>query len=253
LENIDDIIKKFPSTSLKEMDKVKLMSRIDTKFIFNINKLVPLLNRAENNYKVLVIDNKSDFLYKSLYFDTVDLSMYIKHHNGKQNRYKIRTRDYIQSEKSFVEIKFKTNKGRTIKTRILKSYSEPGFNENEKNFIKEKSPFEFNQLHPRLLTSFLRITLVHKTDNERITIDRGLKFVNPENNKQIELPFLSIAEVKQERSASASDFIKYLREEKIFPSGMSKYCTGTMLLNDTIKHNRFKERLLNINKINNGN
>ena len=40
------------------------------------------------------------------------------HQNKKLNRYKIRQREYLISDISFFEIKFKSNKGRTIKKRI---------------------------------------------------------------------------------------------------------------------------------------
>ena len=60
---------------------------------------------------------------------------------------------------------------------------------------------------------------------------------------------LKIAEVKQEKASSNSDFIKAIRKHHIRSSSMSKYCVGTALLNENLKQNNFKERILKINKL----
>ena len=62
---------------------------------------------------------------------------------------------------------------------------------------------------------------------------------------------LVIAEVKREGNAPSA-FIKLIKEEHIRPTGMSKYCIGSVLLDETIKYNNFKPHLLAINKLTNG-
>ena len=58
-----------------------------------------------------------------------------------------------------------------------------------------------------------------------------------------------IAEVKQERMSRSSDFMKIAKEMSILPIRLSKYCMTTLTLNTGIKQNRFKEKLLFINKL----
>ena len=99
-----------------------------------------------------------------------------------------------------------------------------------------------------LLNGFTRITLVHKSDMERITIDCNLDFQNAINH--IKLPYLTIIEVKREGNAS-SDIIKLLKQYKIYPHSFSKYSIGTLLLNPSFKGNSFKKTLLKLNKIKN--
>ena len=48
---------------------------------------------------------------------------------------------------------------------------------------------------------------------------------------------------------SKSDFIQILRNFKIPEMRFSKYCMGMMKVHKEIKHNRFKPKLLQINKI----
>src|SRR5438105_3236213 len=102
------------------MDGVKLMNRTDTKFTFNLDQFEDILSDIIENYYVLEIDGKRISRYKTLYYDTTKLNLYIKHHNGELNRYKIRHRSYVESDIGFLEVKFKNNKGRTIKDRIKK-------------------------------------------------------------------------------------------------------------------------------------
>jgi hypothetical protein len=84
---------------------------------------------------------------------------------------------------------------------------------------------------------------------ERITIDINLEFEG--YTRKIEYPYLVICEVKQDRMLSSGYFANLLKSQKIFPSNLSKYSIGTVILNPFVKHNLFKNRLLTINKIKN--
>lgn len=233
------------------MDNVKLMDRTDTKFVFHADQLPDLLKHARENYRILEINSKRIFAYQTLYLDTLDNQMYLAHHNGNLNRFKIRYRKYIESDKAFLEVKFKTNKGRTIKTRIKRKEIEVIGSESAIKFIEKNSPFKYDDLEPKLWSLFSRYTLVHKSVNERITVDVNIHF-NNDTGKQ-ELPFLSIAEVKQNKISGNSDFIKLLTANKIYPEPISKYCLGRILLSNEIKRNRFKIKLLILNKLHHDN
>jgi len=249
LEKIENILKSFSPISLEEMDEVKLMNRMDTKFIYNVNKLPSLLEKANEYYKVLEISGKRIHTYNSIYFDTSDHYMYIAHHNTKLNRYKIRYRKYVDSDKRYLEIKFKNNKERTRKKRIRQELFGEEFDDRNKQFIREYSPFDPDTLEAKLVINFMRFTLVHNDMNERITIDNRLEY--DKNGHLTRLPFLTITEVKQSKFATGSDFVRIMKEHRIYPTGMSKYCIGTVLNYKDLKANRFKRKLLMLNKISN--
>ncbi len=230
------------------MDYVKLMQRTDTKFFFSISKLEDILFSAKENYNVLEIDNNCILNYNTLYFDTKKFSLYTQHQNGKLNRYKIRHRQYIESDISYFEIKFKSNKEITIKKRIERPSIEKTLSKESKEFIENYSSLNPNSLEPKLYSKFSRITLVHKTKVERITFDFNLSYKS--NNNNINLPSIVIAEVKKDKHSTPSDMIKILHKNKIYKQRFSKYCIGTSLLNQDLKSNRFKHKLLTINKIN---
>ena len=88
--------------SLEELDKVKLLNRVDSKFIFHIRALNDILKEVSEYYHILEIDQKRIFKYESLYFDTPDFLLYRHHHNGKPNRVKVRYRKYLDSGEVFL-------------------------------------------------------------------------------------------------------------------------------------------------------
>ena len=155
---IENIAKQFEPISLKEMDNVKLMNRVDTKFICSIEQLPVILNDISDRYKILEINKQRIMHYRTKYYDTPDFKMFIAHQNGKLNRYKVREREYVISGLSFLEVKFKNNKRRTLKSRIVKSDNCPDFNIKEVDFLNYKSPFSVDDLEFKLYNNFQRNT-----------------------------------------------------------------------------------------------
>ncbi|MBC8267092.1 MAG: polyphosphate polymerase domain-containing protein [Flavobacteriales bacterium] len=240
------IVADFSPITLNEMDEVKLMNRTDTKFAFKTNKLPLLLQKMLPFYHILTINGKLIHDYKSLYFDTEDRKFYIDHHNSRVNRNKIRFREYVGSNLTFLEIKLKNNKGKTIKKRMKVSGISEQLNEKQKEYI-EKIIGKSLDISAKQWINFSRVTFVHKTQKERLTMDVNLTFKN-QNNKG-DLQDIVIAEVKQERVSRASDFMRITKEMSILPIRLSKYCISTMQLHPKIKQNRFKKKLLFINKL----
>ena len=238
------IVADFLPISLDEMDDVKLMSRTDTKFAFNANKMPLLLQKLLPFYRVLAIDGELIHDYKSLYYDTNNRKFYLDHHNGRVNRNKIRFREYVGSKLTFLEIKRKNNKGKTIKKRMRVDAISNELSEKQQNYIEKiiGRPMEVNA---KQWINFSSVTFVHKTQKERLTMDINLTF----NNKKDEgdLKNIVIAEVKQERMSRSSDFMQVAKEMSILPMRLSKYCMSTLSLNPELKKNRFKEKQLFIN------
>ena len=102
-------IQLFQPISLQQLDSVKLMNRVDQKFILKLDELNALFLEILESYYVLEIDSKRTFRYSSLYYDTNNFNFYTDHHNGKPNRVKVRSRYYLDTETAFFEIKKKIN------------------------------------------------------------------------------------------------------------------------------------------------
>lgn len=231
---------------LSEMDQVKLMNRTDTKYWFHVSRLQEILQIIKDDYFILKIDEQTKLPYTTTYYDTSGNKMYSAHHNGKLNRYKIRRRSYVTSGISFLEIKFKNNKGRTIKKRISAEFGKTLFSSEEIEFLSQHIPFNCENLQPSLINNFSRLTLVNKNFQERCTIDLNLGFKNADH--QVSLDDLVIVEIKSEGSPSYSPLARVLRDLRIKSSGFSKYCVGRTITDPSLKRNAFKSKIRSIEK-----
>lgn len=232
------------------MENVKLLDRMDVKYVIPESKLPAILNNLITDYKVLEIENKRHSYYRTLYFDTNDFKLYRMHHCGMLNRYKIRHRTYVESNLAFLEVKFKNNKGRTIKDR-RKSLSVPlTWDTESADFISKKTPYRADVLIPVVWVNYRRITLVGKVNCERVTIDMGLEFIT--NNAKKEMEGLVIIEVKQPGKVR-TPVLKELRNNKCRQGSISKYCLAIAQMYPNVKKNNFKEKISSLNKITNDN
>lgn len=242
LNKAEQMLSTFKPITLEEMDGVKLMRRIDTKFVFDARKIEAVLQEATKNYRVLEINEGRAHKYETTYYDTMGYSMYMRHHNGLLNRYKVRSRKYVVSDIEFLEVKFKNNKGETVKTRVKHSLENPLDAPENKYFLKNETPYNVDDLQPVLANQFSRITLVHHTIPERVTLDLNLSFHNIQGGKMKMVPGICVAEVKRELGTRSSEIVDILKNNQIYPMGFSKYCIGTALVNKNLKANRFKPR-----------
>jgi hypothetical protein len=246
MQLIRNCLQPFKKVTLADLDKVKLMNRTDLKFCLHIRQLPAILEAIQSDYLLLEIKDETIFKYDNTYFDTPDDQMFLCHHNGKSNRFKIRVRNYVESNLNFLEIKLKNNKGRTIKERVVKQEFRPEFTTGELDFLEHVTPFSGVQLVPKIGSFFNRFTLVNKDFTERVTIDICPGFKN--TDQELTLKNLVIIEIKQNKSNDPAMITKVLRAHKIHRQGFSKYCIGRSLLEDNIKKNNFKPLLLKIRK-----
>ncbi len=228
------------------MDSVKLMDRRDTKYAFRQDELAKFLTQLKDTYRVLEVKGDRMINYESLYFDTHNFDLYNHHHCGRFNRYKIRYRKYMQSGLSFFEIKFKSNKGRTIKKRIKQSNIFEVIENDAKVFFEKHCTMKVESLEAKMYIGFNRMTLVNRNSPERVTIDLNLTFRNKDVKKEIEN--LVIAEVKQDKS-SRSEFIRLMKQYHVREGSISKYCLGIANLFTQLKINNFKPQLIKFNRI----
>ncbi|PWG05366.1 polyphosphate polymerase domain-containing protein [Polaribacter aquimarinus] len=246
MNKVKTILNTFSPISLKEMNGVSLMKRTDTKFVIHTHQLISILEDLKKDYKVLEINKDRIMSYSSLYFDTAENKFYKDHHNGKNNRIKIRQRKYVESNLCFLEIKQKNGKGETNKSRIPVTDFETSLNATSKKFISSITNTEYD-LIPSLWNQFNRVTLVNVKNKERVTLDLNLNYKINEVEKRFEN--LVVIEVKQERFNRKSKIIKSLKVIRQNPYSISKYCIGMISLYNDLKYNIFKKKLIRINNI----
>jgi hypothetical protein len=246
-DRIAEALNSFEPITLLEMDRVKLMNRVDTKFAFSVTEFLQLLPELKSHYRILEIEGTRTPFYESLYLDDSEFTFFRDHHNGRTNRFKVRFRKYVESNLVFLEIKHKY-KGRTDKRRIKVDEIPSELKEKHTDFI---NGVVTNQpsLKPVMWNSFNRLTLVNKTENERLTLDFNLTF--KWDDHRILFDNLIIAELKQETVNRNSAFYELMKSKCIRPYRLSKYCIGSIeLFGGKLRYNRFKKKILKLKKIN---
>ena len=246
-KHLDNIINSFDPIHLKEMDGVRLMNRVDTKFALTVDQLIRILPELKEHYRILDVEGVRLPLYESEYYDNESLDFYSDHHRKKVDRFKVRFRKYVESDIAFLEVKHK-NKGRTDKQRIMVKDLPGNMSDEHHDFVRNTG-VDKNKLNYILTNKFNRITLVGKNTEERLTFDLNLEFEG--NNTSSKIGHLVIAELKQNRVTRTSPFYRIMKRMLIRPYRLSKYCIGVIQLygKENVKYNRFKKKLLKINKL----
>ena len=206
---MNQLLAQYDKITLDEMSSIRLMNRIDTKFVTTMPVLLRLLEMAKEDYWAQEIDGERNMRYETTYYDTTDYDMFYTHQHGHANRQKIRFRTYVSSNLQFMEVKTKNNHGRTKKKRMR---------------------------------------LVNKAKTERLTIDSNLHFTNLVSGIERQMDPLVIVELKRD-GLCYSPILEMLRLLRVFPHGFSKYCMGSALTNPILHVNRFKPKLIDIRKI----
>ncbi len=255
-EYVIGLLSGFKPHGLKDLDKAELMDRVDTKFLVPLNKLPEIFEAIQPHFSVLEIDNKRCFKYQSTYFDTPDFMFYNMHHNGRLNRYKVRTRKYVDSNLEFLEVKFKNNKKRTIKKRVKLSNDGTIRISDHDAFLDKTGVPEEVILSPCLRNSYQRIAFASEERGERLTMDLGLENQSMaiDCKAYSKLNNVAVIELKQARVDRESPFFSVVRSLGIRSSSFSKYCMGMMMTSEAIgreglRKNKFKRILRKVKRV----
>ena len=116
--------------------------------------------------KVLDIDGVRDFAYRTVYLDTLDVQCFRAAGQKRRRRAKIRTRSYLDSGATFLEVKTRGPRGTTVKERIEHpDVEEAGLTAAGAAFIADRlaaaqiDTLDVASLVPMLSTTYHRSTL----------------------------------------------------------------------------------------------
>jgi len=247
MNKIKELLARLESITLDEMSSIRLMNRIDTKFITNYRTLLKLLEMTTGEYYAQELNGDRVNPYLTTYWDTPAHLFYMSHHDGHYPRKKVRVRTYLESDITFLEVKKKNNHGRTTKTRIQVPAQDELAEPQVSTFLEKKVGMDLDEMRPVIQNRFDRITLVNKGKTERLTIDFNIRFQNLETGVESGTGNLVIIELKRDGNVY-SPVKEMLRKLRIKQDGFSKYCIGVVMTNPDIKQNMFKARMIDINK-----
>jgi hypothetical protein len=238
---------RFEPITLEEMERVRLMNRVDTKFVFSLGELPGILEALQPHYRALETAGTRVSRYETLYYDTEDFDLYHRHQLGRASRVKVRARRYVESGICFLEVKRKNNKGRTIKERIPTTGIEEIVSPEAGGLFRELTHLDPARLKPAMWVGYGRITLVGRVVPERLTIDVGLHFHM--GARRDDRSALVIAELKRDQSPSRSPALDLFRHLRIKQGSVSKYCLALAATNAGVRSNNFKQRFRRIERI----
>jgi len=235
----------FPEISLEETNKTaRMLNRIDNKYVVSRSELVTVLDELKDDFKLLKIEGCDIFSYKSCYFDD-NGRCFREHQQGKRQRFKVRTRLYVESDKAYFEVKLKGKRGQTDKSR-KKCDQFHDFAVSDEQQLMLRNLYEKNygkaflhRMTPALHVTYKRFTLVSASGGERVTVDFHLGFEAPSGKTaQVGDDFI-IVETKSADGRGKSDRI--LKHNRIRQAkSCSKYCIGMVLAGEVRTYNKFR-------------
>ena len=247
MSRITDLINSYEPITLDEMSGIRLMNRIDTKFVTTREMVEKLLMMARKEYFAQEVDGERLSGYTTTYFDTDDFNMFYVHQTGHTGRQKLRFRTYDSSQQQFMEVKTKNNHGRTKKKRMAVGNMLMATDE-EREFLAKYLHYDISTLRPALSNHFNRITLVNRQKTERLTIDLNLRFDNHVSGRKTDVGDFVVVELKRD-GLCYSPVLEMLLDLRIHPHGFSKYCMGSVMTNSSLRVNRFKRKMIEVEKL----
>lgn len=214
----------FDVASPELLAQRELLDRVDRKFTTSVDIVSEFLGGLREDYHILAAGSTGWARYETCYFDTPALDTFHEHVRGRRPRYKVRIRHHVDRERSFLEIKRKTNGGKTEKARRDRAFRDIALTMDDREFIREHSGLPAEALAPAVWTNFRRATFVGVSTNERITVDVGLSFMR--DGTPEEGVMFGIIELKQPRILHSTPAMNLLRNLRVREQSLSKYCAG---------------------------
>lgn len=235
--SLSDSLDRLPAIGLAGLtERAELLTRTDRKYLVDLSALpglVGALADGESPVAVLEIDGRRHFGYESVYFDTPALTSYLQAARRRPRRFKVRTRTYLDSEATFLEVKTRDGRRRTVKTRMDRPSGqdrwEPPLDASARTFVAgllgRSVPdvgMVVSTLTPTLATRYRRTTLHLPDDAARVTLDVQLRATD-RHGAALVVPGLAIVETKTLGRACAAD--RVLWQRGLRPIKVSKYAT----------------------------
>lgn len=240
-------LRHLPAVGLEELNTAAaLQTRVDRKYVIPVLRARQLLASLEAGVRVLEMEGLQTFEYDSVYFDTPQLDSYLLAARGRRRRYKIRTRTYVDSAASFLEVKTEGGREATVKERIPYGLADrsritaEGLAYVNDTLTAAVGAVPAGPLRPVLETRYRRTTLFLPASGSRATLDEAVTWQRPGQHPWL-LDGSIVLETKSGSTAGPLD--RHLWANGIRPSRISKFATGMAALCPELPANRWHSTL----------
>jgi len=220
-----------------------LQTRIDRKYVLTRAEADAVLAGLAPDTRVLEIDGTRAMAYESVYFDTRDLLSYRMAAHARRRRFKLRTRSYVDSATSFLEMKTRGARSTTVKDRIEYDPAHRNVLTEEGREYAEAALDDLGipeperlDLVPTLVTRYRRRTLYLPASGSRVTVDTDLSWES-DDGTMIVRPDLAIIETKSGSRISGVDRLLWSHGHR--PDRISKFGTGLAALRPDLPANKW--------------
>lgn len=239
---VDKMFGALAPIALDELvERAGLLTRMDRKYLLPAAGLPAVLARLPADVRVLDIEARRRFTYRSAYFDTPGLDSYLGAARPRRRRFKLRVRSYLDSDLHFFEVKTRGARGTTVKQRFPYAGDDDRLGPETQLLALDTladagvraDGFRF---HLALTTHYERTTLFIPSTGSRVTIDQQLAWTLP-RGATLRAPDRVIVETKSSRTTSPVDRLLWSLGHR--PSPISKYATGLAALRPDLPANRW--------------
>jgi hypothetical protein len=242
---LDVALTPWDSIALDELIEIAaLQTRVDRKYVLPVSDLGAVLDSlARSQPRVLEIAGARASRYESVYFDTPDLLSYRMAALARRRRFKLRTRSYVDSAESYLEMKTRGARSTTVKGRIEHDIARRDeltavgrlYADAALERLGLTNP-ERLELTPILVTRYDRTTLFLEGSASRATIDTDLSW-QASDGRELALPRLAIVESKSGSRTSEMDRALWAHGHR--PATISKFGTGLAALRPDLPSNKW--------------
>ncbi len=214
----------------------ELLTRIDRKYVVPAAAVPGLIAGLGPGHRMLEIDGARAFGYRSIYWDTPGLASFRAAGQGRRRRFKVRSRTYLETGATYLEVKTRGARGTTVKERIEHpELLSEHLDTDGITFISDRlraagvGGVDVEGLTPTLITRYRRATIAAPCGQTltRATIDTDLRWQVP-GGAGLALPELAIVETKGSSTPSTVDQAMWHAGYR--PVRVSKYGTGLRAL-----------------------
>lgn len=217
-----------------------MQQRAESKFVVSEERAVAFVLSLRDQFAVLPAATALVATYRSLYFDTDDLSFFHAHRCGRRVRHKVRIRHYPDRALSVTEVKTRRSEFSTAKVRCPRPYGDSTFGAHDLAFVREHCG-PIGDLVPQAWIAYRRVTLLGLRSPERVTLDMQLDVWRVGGHGQLRRAV--VIEVKQPRLDHHSVAMQRLRMAGCRQGWMSKYCTAIAMTSPDVRANQLMNRM----------
>lgn len=241
-------VDRLPAVGLPDLvAEAELLTRVDRKYVLDLDDLDAVLAKLPAGTRVLEMDGRRDFGYRSTYLDTPQLGSFLSSGRSHRGRWKVRGRSYLDTGGHWLEVKTAGARNRTVKQRAtLTQPVEDGLPADALELVAEViGPDRAHALRPALVTTYRRTTLLLPGTGARVTLDVDLGWASCRTGGTLRRDRLAVVETKTGSTPSAVDRTLWSLGHR--PVRISKYGAGMAALHPELprlKWHRALERHL---------